>query len=117
MNRKKNEKWYIRRRFENKFIPNLLGCWIWQGAPAGAIRPGGFRGVFKIDGKPHTAPRVSMWLYKDFDLSNPFMILHKCNNTMCVNPEHLYLGTGSDNTNDSVLAGTHARMGGRPRKA
>lgn len=34
------------------------------------------------------------------------MVLHRCNNRKCLNPEHLYAGTSSDNMRDRVLAGT-----------
>jgi len=38
----------------------------------------------------------------------PF-ICHKCNNSACFNPEHLYIGTNSSNMNDAVLAKTHVQ--------
>ena len=30
------------------------------------------------------------------------MVLHKCNNKLCINPEHLYLGSHADNTADAL---------------
>jgi hypothetical protein len=41
------------------------------------------------------------------DISNELMVLHKCNNQECFNPEHLYLGDYRDNTLDTVKAGNH----------
>jgi len=32
-------------------------------------------------------------------------ILHKCDNRLCVNPEHLYAGTRRDNSNDVITRG------------
>lgn len=34
-------------------------------------------------------------------------LLHKCNNPACVNVDHMYLGSRSDNQLDAVYSGTH----------
>ena len=33
------------------------------------------------------------------------MVLHDCDNTLCCEPDHLYLGTAQDNSNDAVRRG------------
>lgn len=43
-------------------------------------------------------------LYKDDKL---MFACHKCSNKACVNPDHLYWGTRSDNTKDMFKEGVH----------
>jgi len=35
------------------------------------------------------------------------LICHSCDNTACVNPDHMFLGTASDNNKDSMKKGRH----------
>lgn len=58
--------------------------------------------------------RLSMWIFNNFDITNNMIsILHKCDNPPCWNPEHLFLGTQSDNRKDSILKGRSVKYFGK----
>ena len=40
------------------------------------------------------------------------MVLHKCDNTKCFNPDHLFLGTHQDNMNDMASKGRRVSLYG-----
>lgn len=88
-------------RFESKFIPEPnSGCWLWT---AGGDKHG--YGRFRIgsmtDGTRRTAiaPRISWEIYRG-PLPEQMNVLHCCDNPYCVNPDHLFLGTQTDNMQD-----------------
>lgn len=84
------------RRFETKFIKTDQGCWYW----AGALDQRGY-GFLKYKCKRIRAHRFSWTIYKD-EIPEGMLVLHKCNNKRCVNPEHLYIGDDSDNLQDAL---------------
>lgn len=75
------------------------GCWLWDG-------PTGKTGYGKMCafGKKVAAHRIAYWLFK-----GPFPaemhVLHSCDVRNCVNPEHLSLGTHTENMRDMVAKG------------
>lgn len=76
------------------------GCWIWMGqcwdSGYGYLRK-------RLNGKIKTisAHRYMYEFYKGpFDKS--LDVLHRCDNPSCVNPDHLFLGTHSDNMRDMI---------------
>lgn len=58
------------------------------------------------DGKRHLAHRFS-WIIYFGSIPNGLHVLHHCDIPKCVNPEHLFLGTQSDNMNDMHSKGRH----------
>lgn len=70
------------------------GCWIWLGGETSSGH-----GKAKIAGvTTRKAHRIS-WLAKHGSLPKQLMC-HKCNTPLCVNPDHLYIGTHKSNAQD-----------------
>lgn len=83
--------------FWDKVMPEPnTGCWIW----IGALNKGGY-GSFTVDSKPWKAHRYSYYLDSG-EIDPDLDVLHKCDNTWCVNPAHLFQGTALDNITDMM---------------
>jgi hypothetical protein len=68
-------------------------------------------GVVKRLGKTVRAHRWAFCLASGLKLSDiqDYVVMHKCDNRLCINPEHLELGTHADNCADKVQKGRQAR--------
>ena len=87
-------------RFNKRYILNQeTGCWEWQGAQTGSMQEGNGYGYMTIGGKRITAHRFSYQLYNG-ELIEGLVIMHSCDNRLCVNPEHLSQDTASANIKD-----------------
>lgn len=76
-------------------------CWVWQGA----LNAHGY-GKVSVDGRPLQAYR---WVYETHvgPIPTGMHLDHLCEQRDCVNPEHLEVVTGSENTRRSWARGRH----------
>lgn len=70
------------------------------------VRKDGY-GQFSIKGRSMRAHVASYLLHNNLDsIPENQMVRHKCRNTMCVNPDHIELGTAKENAKDRERDGT-----------
>lgn len=81
-------------------------CLVWIGS-TGAYR----YGQIKHAGKMRRAHRVMYELHYGVS-PGPKVVRHSCDNSLCVNPEHLILGTQADNVQDMLVRNRHKPLSG-----
>lgn len=96
-------------RWLSKVVVTEDRCWTWVGS---SYRGGYGHFRRKIGGKwiMGKAHRYSYEYYNKItqESMKGFFVCHKCDNPKCVNPDHLFLGSCLDNTQDKINKGRHA---------
>lgn len=100
----------FKRLYANTTENKDTGCMEWQGQ----VGSSGY-GQIKAFGKMVSCHRLSFELYNGaipFNLE----VMHSCDNRICVNPDHLSLGTHKENMNDMADKGRRVQGKPNPRK-
>ncbi len=80
-------------------------CWLWK---AGAFNRG--YGAFAIGYSQWPASRIAFVLqYGAWAIPGNIFVLHRCDNPLCCNPDHLFIGTAKENAEDCVGKDRSAR--------
>jgi len=95
-----------KKRFYAK-IDTTGTCWEWHGSMA----PNGYGQFYREKGKSRQAHRIA-WEYENGEIPQGLYVCHKCDNRKCCRPDHLFLGTHSDNMRDMVSKNRHNTVPG-----
>lgn len=87
-------------------------CWPWNVDRGKKPRAYGNISIYggpEIGIKCISAHRAS-WVLHFGEIADDVQVCHHCDNTLCVNPKHLFLGTQSDNIKDSIAKGRFPQL-------
>lgn len=88
--------------------PDLGQCWIWTSG-----RLGKGYGSFRWLNQQTTGAHRVAWEIEHGESPGELHVLHRCDNMLCVNPAHLFLGTNHENVLDMHAKG-RAKHGNNP---
>jgi hypothetical protein len=110
MKRGPKVKWAYERFW--KHVQKRRGCWLWTGHPEST----GYGKLYMPKTRTWVQAHRYSWLLHHGPVPARKIVLHKCDNRLCVNPKHFKLGTMKKNTRDMIKKGRHRWDGAGVKK-
>jgi HNH endonuclease len=85
--------------------PLTTQCWVWQGPVMGSL---GY-GRVSHQGTDQYVHRI-MYQACIGPIPDDLLVLHRCDNPACCNPEHLWIGCDQQNLHDAIAGELHPRF-------
>jgi hypothetical protein len=93
-----------RKTLEEFFWSRVIktdGCWLWTGR----IAHWGYGDIQLHAGARHLLAHRASWIIHHGSIPNKMFVCHTCDNPPCVRPDHLFLGSHTDNMRDAAAKG------------
>lgn len=105
------ERWHMPVSLLDRWRKRVIfsaeeNCWDW----AGTKMTSGYGYLTMGGGRKQGAHRIS-WMLHNGPIPKNIFVLHKCDNKLCMNPGHLWLGTHDDNMADMCAKGRQSKPG------
>lgn len=97
----------LKNSYDKYVVRNEEGCWGWKGCPSKEYGSLQYGGKYKTVGA-HQAS----WILNFGDIPKGMFICHHCDNPICSRPDHLFLGTPTDNVHDMHRKGRNKTLKG-----
>jgi hypothetical protein len=95
----------LKKSFE-KHVIRQEGCWGWKGS----IARGGYPVMScRSSIGPDRGHRASWFIHKGL-IPEGLCVCHKCDNPICTNPDHLWIGTHKENNDDKMAKSRQSKL-------
>ncbi len=91
-------------RLNKSFEKNVVrqeGCWDWKGS----VSKGGYPVMTCRRSIGPDRGHKASWIIHKGEIPKGMFVCHSCDNPICTNPEHLWLGTHKQNNDDKISKG------------